>query len=55
MRLKIGDFGLATEVLKMGIKKYTVCGSPAYMAPETLLKQGVDYKVDLWSLGVIFY
>lgn len=30
-------------------------GSKRYMAPEIRLTNQYDYKVDIWSLGVIFY
>jgi len=36
MELKIGDFGLATTVKYYGERKYTVCGTPNYIAPEIL-------------------
>ncbi len=33
----------------------TTCGTPMFFAPEILLNQPYDYKVDIWSLGVITY
>ncbi|KAF0984085.1 hypothetical protein FDP41_008000 [Naegleria fowleri] len=54
MRVKIGDFGLATEVHN-NERKTTICGTPNYIAPEILLSKGHSYEVDLWSCGVILY
>lgn len=37
-------------------KRYTLCGTPNYIAPEILEnKEGHSYGVDVWSLGVIIY
>ena len=32
-----------------------MCGSPLYMAPEILFGHAYNYKVDVWSLGVLLY
>ena len=61
MNVKIGDFGLAA--LLVSDKEYsanrrrTLCGTPNYIAPEVLEKgqKGHDYKVDIWSLGIIIF
>nr|XP_014285124.1 serine/threonine-protein kinase ULK3 isoform X2 [Halyomorpha halys] len=52
--LKIADFGLSQYLSE---RAYTenVRGSPLYMAPEIILKKKYNYKVDLWSVGVILY
>jgi len=55
MEVKIGDFGLATEVGYDGERKKTLCGTPNYIAPEVLGKKGHSYEVDVWSLGCILY
>ena len=55
MEVKIGDFGLATEVGHDGERKKTLCGTPNYIAPEVLGKEGHSYEVDVWSLGCILY
>ncbi|XP_023522624.1 CBL-interacting serine/threonine-protein kinase 6-like, partial [Cucurbita pepo subsp. pepo] len=56
--LKVTDFGLTafSEHLKQDGLLHTTCGTPAYVAPEVIGKQGYDgAKADLWSCGVILY
>jgi len=56
LKLRVGDFGLATKVVYDGERKRTVCGTPNYIAPEILdSKGGHSYEVDLWAIGVILY
>ena len=52
-RVLISDFGLSTFFKNSFITKR--CGSPLYMAPEMFSERGYDFKVDIWSLGVILY
>jgi serine/threonine/tyrosine protein kinase RAD53 len=55
---KIANFGLAKLVDNHTFLK-TMCGTPAYLAPEIVLRtnsgQAYDSRVDTWSLGIIFY
>jgi len=53
LEIKIGDFGLATQLGYDGERKRTLCGTPNYIAPEVLNKRGHSYEVDVWSLGCI--
>lgn len=56
LKLRVGDFGLATKVIYEGERKRTVCGTPNYIAPEILdSKGGHSYEVDYWAIGVILY
>ncbi|KAL2082189.1 hypothetical protein ACEWY4_022007 [Coilia grayii] len=52
--VKLVDFGFAKE-LSRGVKTYSFCGTPEYMAPEIIQNQGHDYAADFWSLGVLVY
>jgi calcium/calmodulin-dependent protein kinase I len=55
---KVADFGLAKMFPEGGPREQktgTLCGTPGYVAPEVLLRENYDNKVDTWSLGVIMY
>lgn len=56
--LKVTDFGLSalTDQVRADGLLHTLCGTPAYVAPEILAKKGYDgAKADIWSCGVILY
>ncbi|GMP89910.1 hypothetical protein CsSME_00041279 [Camellia sinensis var. sinensis] len=56
--LKVSDFGLSavTDQIHNDGLLHTLCGTPAYVAPEILAKKGYDgAKVDVWSCGVILF
>ncbi|CAB1433396.1 unnamed protein product [Pleuronectes platessa] len=52
--IKLTDFGLS----KMGTDEshhQLVCGTPEYIAPEVILRQGYGKPVDWWAMGIILY
>ncbi|KAI3450254.1 hypothetical protein Pfo_006919 [Paulownia fortunei] len=56
--LKVSDFGLSalTDQVQADGLLHTLCGTPAYVAPEILAKRGYDgAKIDVWSCGVILF
>ncbi|XP_064825851.1 serine/threonine-protein kinase PLK2-like [Oncorhynchus masou masou] len=55
MELKVGDFGLAAKLESAGNRKKTICGTPNYLSPEVLNKQGHGCESDVWALGCVMY
>ncbi|CAL0308971.1 unnamed protein product [Lupinus luteus] len=56
--LKVSDFGLSAvqDQTRPDGLLHTLCGTPAYVAPEILAKKGYDgAKVDVWSCGVVLF
>ncbi|KAJ3138216.1 hypothetical protein HK101_003747, partial [Irineochytrium annulatum] len=53
-KIMISDFGLS-KIFNEDEVMRTACGTPGYVAPEVLRRQGYGREVDLWSLGVITY
>ncbi|MGQ9736690.1 MAG: protein kinase domain-containing protein [Armatimonadota bacterium] len=54
--VKVTDFGIAratNDLLRT--QKGVLFGSPAYLSPEQVLGEPVDYRTDIFSLGVTVY
>ena len=50
--LKLVDFGFAKVVTD---RTFTLCGTPEYLAPESITHKGHDQGVDWWALGILVY
>ena len=54
IELVLADFGLS-EFYKRKDWVFKRCGTPGYVAPEILLDKPYDYKIDIFSAGIILY
>ncbi len=55
MRVKICDFGLAVRLEHPDEERFTMCGTPNYIAPEIAGQHSYGFPVDLWAVGCLFY
>lgn len=54
--IRLTDFGLSKEGISSSSSgAYSFCGTPEYLAPEILNRQGHGRAVDWWSLGALLY
>jgi serine/threonine protein kinase len=53
--LKIMDFGIARSMEGMSQLTGGMLGTPAYMAPEQAAGKPVDYRTDIYALGLMLY
>lgn len=53
--IKNASIGTSKEFLDKDNMMNTMCGTLSYTAPEILKGKPYDYRIDLWSLGVIMY
>ena len=53
--IKIGDFGLATEISQHMISNNDIVGTPLYLSPEQIGKKLYNEKVDIFASGLVLY
>lgn len=51
-RIKLCDFGWCSDQTDM---RSTFCGTYEYMAPELVMGSAYNFKVDVWSAGILAY
>ena len=49
----LSDFTLTAKYSNKKLQDFT--GTPDYMSPEMIEKEGHDYTVDWWALGILTY
>ena len=52
--IKVSDFG-AAQLARSEVTQVSGVGSPAYMSPEQLKGEEIDWRTDQYSLGAVLY
>ena len=53
--VKLADFGLAKENVSTNVPNKTFCGSPQYLSPEMISKEGTTKASDIYGIGAILF
>ena len=53
--IKLCDFNLAKAGMTKNKRADSFCGSPLYFSPEMALNKGVNYKCDIYGIGLLMY
>ncbi len=53
--IKVSDFGISQAITAANPSRDTICGTPGYIAPESLEGAGYSPRSDLFALGVLLH
>jgi serine/threonine protein kinase len=53
--IRLADFNLAKAGVPKNKKADSFCGSPMYFSPEMVEAKGVDYRCDIFGIGLLIY
>jgi len=53
--VKLADFSRSVQLNGNKTKSNSIVGTPYWMAPEIISGEPYDYKIDIWSVGIIMY
>ena len=53
--IRVCDFNLAKQGVPKDKRADSFCGSPMYLSPEMLGGRGVDYRCDIYGIGLLMY
>ena len=51
--VKLADMGFSVQLTQERDKRITIAGTPCWLAPEIIIQEKYDTKVDIWSLGIL--
>ncbi|KAL3993617.1 Protein kinase domain family protein [Acanthocheilonema viteae] len=54
-QVKLADFGLALKLSDLPYSSLNVCGTPNYLSPQVLKREGHSKESEAWSIGCILY
>ena len=53
--IKLADFGLAKFIKGEDGATFSYWGTPEYLAPEVIRREGHSFEVDWWAFGILIY
>lgn len=53
--IRLGDYGVAKQLMQEGPSQGTIVGTAVYMAPEQISGEAYSVNIDLFSMGVVLY